>query len=410
MTTPTYPVFFELLQGPAKWGYDAPYSERGLARVTHALQIIADATIAERIANPVMKDAADVLNRALDVAWSRSPRPSHDERANQPWSEAFDSYPSLSLSSWNTRRKRLLAAPDHPLKAQLLALVDEVAPFVGQVATLKAKGQVHKRQTKTEAQRAEEAANRFVVPPSNVQAVQRVRALLETVIEGRYQEILDDLKARNRALLTSFVAKAAEAIVDPTLNGKDRHGRRNPHYTPAHHAGNAMLIYPIAVYVLQKMTQPQERAGSYSGWDFVARPDAQAIGDAEAVTLANEIRDRFIFKNLTKIAAILERKGDAQFKSATILGNELNLYNLVGRFGFAFHDGSSFEITTTNVFVVNDHGTRFWRNPLTFHNVKLPGGIKMPSPSESRMYEVFAPEAASVTPPAAPTVRSRRRP
>jgi len=81
-----------------------------------------------------------------------------------------------------------------------------------------------------------------------------------------------------------------------------------------------------------------------------------------------------------------------------------------GEFEARFKDGSSFRLRNEVVFVVNHYGTEFNRFPTTFHDVTLPGGKPMSSPSEERMHTVFAPGAVAAPAQEEPAPAPRKGP
>ncbi len=118
----------------------------------------------------------------------------------------------------------------------------------------------------------------------------------------------------------------------------------------------------------------------------------QARAEAEAV------RDLFVAKNLRKIASVVEAKErESAMTVCKALAHTVSLAGLSGTFRVAFADGSGFDFANSVVFKTSPLGKRFNQFPLTFHDVVLADGTKMPRPSEERMNAVFAklaPEAA----------------
>jgi len=106
----------------------------------------------------------------------------------------------------------------------------------------------------------------------------------------------------------------------------------------------------------------------------------------EAEKVTREIRDGFVRKNTMKLSAIVTGKGN--LKSIEVLGWARS--NFEGDMRFAFKDGSSFEVRNKTVTKMSSRGRWFSQYPTTFHQVIMPDGKKMPSPSEKRMIDVFA--------------------
>jgi hypothetical protein len=138
---------------------------------------------------------------------------------------------------------------------------------------------------------------------------------------------------------------------------------------------------------LQERSPRRPVATSVDRW-VAMTPEARDAAILERATRdAQEIRDNFVIKNLSKLDSIVEAKGD--FEKITAIEHSLAMGTLEGHFLLTFKDGSSFEVRNSFVFVENQHGTRFHRFPLTFHNVRLSGGNALASPSEERMNTVF---------------------
>jgi hypothetical protein len=109
--------------------------------------------------------------------------------------------------------------------------------------------------------------------------------------------------------------------------------------------------------------------------------------------VVDTIRTEFVHKNFRKIASIVEAKGN--FVRGRALSHMIDLAGLTGRLQFEFADGSSFVAQNAVVHVINQYGTQFSRYPLTFHDVRLPGGNPMRLPSEERMNSIFIGKVAA---------------
>ncbi len=99
---------------------------------------------------------------------------------------------------------------------------------------------------------------------------------------------------------------------------------------------------------------------------------------------------KIVYKNNAKLVSILEKKGIGLSKEPKILSAKASSGVFEGEIRIEFTDGSSFEVRNKIVIKQNQYGTVFNQFPTTFHDVVLPNGNKMPSPSEERMNEIFA--------------------
>lgn len=100
-------------------------------------------------------------------------------------------------------------------------------------------------------------------------------------------------------------------------------------------------------------------------------------------------QDRFIYKNVMKLATIVERKGN--LSNSTVIKGVVDRNGFGGEIRFEFADGSKFIVRNKIVLKYSVHGNPFLQAPTTFHNAVLPNGSVMPGqPSEEDMVEVFA--------------------
>jgi len=108
-----------------------------------------------------------------------------------------------------------------------------------------------------------------------------------------------------------------------------------------------------------------------------------------AKDMVEEMQNTFVYKNTRKLSPILTAKGN--MLKPEILNLSTRNGDITGTLRFNFADGSSFLVDQS---VVQSWAPKakknFYRFPTTFHDVKLPNGIKMNFPSEERMNEVFA--------------------
>jgi len=95
------------------------------------------------------------------------------------------------------------------------------------------------------------------------------------------------------------------------------------------------------------------------------------------------VLEAFVQKLVFKLNTILQKKGNLQQveKVGTPGKNEISM---------EFGDGSKFMVKSQIVYGYSSLGHAFSRYPTTFHDVFLPGGIKMSNPSEERMVAVFS--------------------
>ena len=110
----------------------------------------------------------------------------------------------------------------------------------------------------------------------------------------------------------------------------------------------------------------------------------------EARQMADDMQQTFIARNTKKLAKIVEEKGNL-VGEPKIARAEVRRGLIESMIEFRFSDGSEFNVVNKIVTNFTTDGKPYRQYPATFHNVVLPGNVKMSAPhSEQRMNEIFA--------------------
>ena len=384
MNLDTFPIFKRLVLSPGETSWQRPLSERQQEWLNQSLETWGQALTEGGIDNPRFVESKEAISRALENAWSSVPRDFEALRLlSEAHQNALDSLPSPNLANLAGRLKRVEKTPDSPLRTELVALLTELSPLAEAYAFLKAN--TRKRQVKTEEERE---AERFVPPPSSSQAVAKVREVLEQAIDRAYQGLVDRYTRMNRTTIETYLQAQEVALSGekPPRNGYTP----TTHFTAVDGYGQKKVVNPHGVAFLSKVLDYDYK----QFYVYKATDETWKKADADALEQATFVRDQFLYKNLVKLTPVLEAKGDEAFESISEVG-QFELSRLEGEFHVQFKDQSSFRLRNAVVFVVNQYNTHFNRFPTTFHDVKLPGGEPMASPSEERMHTVFAVAAAA---------------
>jgi hypothetical protein len=135
------------------------------------------------------------------------------------------------------------------------------------------------------------------------------------------------------------------------------------------------------------------RSGYVLGQVYDTR--AKALRDGWEATVeklaedsVEDMQNQFVYKNTRKLASIASAKGN--MNEPKVISITANGGIIESALDFSFEDGSSFRVDQSVVISRSVHGNLFYRFPTTFHDVKMPGGVKMGMPSEERMNEIFA--------------------
>lgn len=266
-----------------------------------------------------------------------------------------------------------------------IALMKEFQPLADVINDLK--GKVVKRQPKSE----EEKAAKYTPPAATTNASKMVLDFLNKIVAEKYQELLSARIERSMGWMEKF-NDAVKAAGEAGVSYDDLNDRRNREgaLVPGIFGGQTTPVFAIRMVTASPPWTRERKRNA-----IVLAPGAKEKLTAMATRESEEIRDAFLFKNMVKIASIVDSKGTPS--AARIIGRGVSLEGLTGRLRFEFPDGASFEVQNSCVLSYSVHGKAFLRFPLTFHDVKLAGGVKMPSPSQERMNTVFttvvAPEA-----------------
>ena len=146
-----------------------------------------------------------------------------------------------------------------------------------------------------------------------------------------------------------------------------------------HHAVEHFMKNPMSYFMFTRMVNMNTGQLVKDWKDFVKK---------EAQEAADQIIDGFIYKNTGKIAYVIFTKNN--MKSVKLENVRISQGKVECDLHFEFKDGSRFTAASSVVQASSKHGKWFYRYPTTFHNVVLPNGDKMISPSEQKMEEVFA--------------------
>lgn len=327
--------------------------ERGLHQFTVGLEL-------GEIPNVRWNDAKQDINRALDESWRAliDAQNIWRDRDNVPEAVqelAWASNPQLhTIASWQKRMDKFTI--DHPAATAIRAFLLEAKPL-GEAAE-KLKTFIVKRPTKA----PEEQKPRYVPPRASDGAIESIRTALESITAQAYERLRSAFVESYTKELNDYLDEQRSASTPAKI--RDRK-------TPS-------IVWSCA-------THEWVSGGRY---EFTIRPDAAEIIIKEADRDATDIRDKFIYKNLAKLASIVDAKQN--FKSVDVISYDVNLAALRGSLRLKFEDGSQFDVQNSVVWSRSIYNKPFLRFPLTFHDVKMPDGSKMKQPSEEKMNTEFS--------------------
>lgn len=326
------------------------------------------------VPNPVFGDIKSLANDLVDKATSSyDANPTLHERIVNMTPNGFTQFDSHQYSLMYTNqvagklklaeknRKSTTVAVEKEYLDWMLPILRELKPLADFVDGMKAR--VVKRQPKPK----EDEYQKYVAPLAS-------RASSKLVIEA-----LQDITAKIFKQFETEVAKwmTTEAERMAAMSADDQQKMRQ----------NSMWSLRIWEWASESNTVKAKREKGR-----VLKAGYRKEIEAEATSQAEYIQQQFVIKNAKKLGSIL----DAKKAGLTGKPEVLKAHVFPGRGAFegdmrlTFADGSKFEVRNQVVFKSNHYGTFFVQYPTTFHNVTMPDGSAMKTPSEERMNTVFA--------------------
>lgn len=251
-------------------------------------------------------------------------------------------------------RKMNACTVQHPALDAMRQVLAEFVPIAQRVTHLKEC--IVKRQVKTQEER--EAEQRFVPTRATPAATRHV------------WEVLTEVTSRNERQLIEHLASQHEQRVEIFM----KFGPQTRQKLLRHYENRAAV---------DAATMPR----TFADEEYVLRADFKdalvALAQKEAITL----RDSFIYKVVSKLAPIVEAKGN--LASVREVGNTIQVGCLSGMLAIEFADGARFKVDNNVIYANSTRGKLFARFPLTFHDVVLADGSRMKQPSEERVHTIF---------------------
>lgn len=345
-------------------------TERRSADFVSLLETFEKSLTSGAIANPIYQEAKSALGRMVNDGYktlvsAKFVYAGQWETLPEVVWDLDSSFMIMGLHDCKSALKKVRASKGvGPAFDAIKSFLEEVEPLV--LANEALKPLVVKRVAKTEEQKLAEGV--YVATEGSTEATVRVRQMLVEVTTSERENIVKWLARQYTMMANRFFAIGDGANPITAKDQRELYG--DPEYR---------MVVNVCIN-----THPKDRKELY----VMGPPDvaAKALHDI-AEKEAKSIQETFVFKNLVKLAAIIEAKGN--FSHGEVLDHSVNLSGLTGTMRFHFHDGSNFRIENSVVHSTSVHGKAFLRFPLTFHDVYFSNGERMKSPSEERMHEVF---------------------
>lgn len=360
----------------------AHINERRAVALRSAVEALTAAQAAGSIPNPTYIGAKDTISRAVEEAWrvvsEVKPRTGEMPRNVGEWIWALPTPYSGVATFARSLTKKLANHPDHPA---IVDFVKSARAFAAEIAPLGALITDLKDKTVKRAP-AGSGEPKYVAPPATSEAMRRIHETLEGMVAEAHAGLVARFIEGDSKVVAAFRAAQEASEKGDTLSPhehleakgwKNRYGR--------------VEIDEDALRVLLDVTVRQHDPRYVEPTRYLISPETDAIIERNARKSADAIRDRFVYKNVTKLDSIVEKKGN--LRSAEVIGREVHLGGMTGTMRFVFEDGSAFTVKNAMVWSQSVHGRVFPRFPLTFHGVVLADGSPMRQPSEEKMNKHF---------------------
>lgn len=335
------------------------------ARFRAAAALIQRGVDEGEIANVSWTEAKFTINRAFDRAWEKHVQPLGWDvdrlSVEKELVYALSAPQCHTVEGYRKRVATFIAKHGETTFAKAAReFLDEIAPLAAAVTSLK--GKTVKRQPKGDAE------PKYAPPPAASEAVRAIEKTFLDLTQDAYEELR--LKTEQRIIADIDRYFELKVVVDT----QDK--ARNFRMTPERAQFNQ--LYHALASILHKVFNKARDGLS---------PGSDAIIAEEAKREADRIRNFFVYKNLSKIASIVDGKGG--FETITTASFDVSLSGLEGAFTIRFEDGAWFNFQNSVVYAVSNRGKHFVRFPLTFHDAYKADGTKIKNPSEKKMNEEF---------------------
>lgn len=354
MTTPAY---------PALAAADIPLTSAMAATSVafpRLLQLLNDSVANNAVANVDHGELKQHFNRLLEALWDKHVAAPffHGQSGSadipeERWDFYYGSMAALHRAE-GSLRKVSACKVEHPAVDAMRKVLAEFVPLAQRVTHLKEC--IVKRVVKSPEER--EAEQRFVPTPATPAATRHVWEVLTKVTERNHQQLVE--------YLTREHAKRVDLFMSSGAGSRQKLLR--------HYENRAA----VDAATMPRTSQHDE---------YVLRPDFKDALVALAQKDAIELRDSFIFKVVSKLAPIVEAKGN--LAGVREIGKTIQVGRLSGMLAVEFTDGAGFVVDNNVVYAHSTRGKLFARFPLTFHDVILADGSRMKQPSEERMHDIF---------------------
>lgn len=277
-------------------------------------------------------------------------------------------YPEAHTIKGLKKRLSKLEKTSSPEAKQVIAnsyeLIDDLMPFAENVDELKSMIKTQAELKQMDPKRKDE----FQPPLASKATRDRLKEALNEALNPLKEEIQEDIKR----MILRHVASYYEGV---SANNTKR--ENSPYYVLA---GNAFARQHVTYLLNDYNVDPE--TGAYQ-----KREDFDARLEIKSAEYADEIRDRFVAKQIQKIPGLIDSHGAVEDMTVKITNRNAGNGSIEGMISVKMKNNVSFVAKTQVVFSHSVKGKFFPRYPTTFHDVHDTSGKRIAKRlSEKQMY------------------------
>lgn len=207
--------------------------------------------------------------------------------------------------------------------------------------------------------------SQYVPPMAGTQAIKMVMGKLSEIVESQRASLVDRMTRNSVEKLSKYSGDGSYRDIKKFLesNYLDEYFRVAFEDIPK--------SFPKQLYKLRDDLESSVRVAVERG--------------------VQEMVDRYVHKNTSKIAPIIHAKGEP--KKVDVGWGNLQGWGFAGVIRFEFEDGTKFRVDNQAVWKMTYRGKPFYQFPTTFHDVRFKNGTVKSMVPEQAMNEVWAKEA-----------------
>lgn len=352
-----------------------------------AIEELEDGLERGEIPNANYVRAKEMIGRAVEEAWekavmdrfifNRDHQPADEIEAERLREVGYASRPAPH--TMNALRRKVDLLGDTVAGTAIAGFLSEIEPLMEQLG--RGKEIAVKRLTGDAAREARAAASPLAIVSAPV--LTHVEGILRELTAAVRGQMVTQLDERGARMLQRYLKEQDAFHAEPQTPRSAARGFGPLEFSIRIGGGKSAPDVRMLLDALVART-----GGNSKETRYAARADHQERLHKLSQERVEEICAAFTHRNLLKLSPIFEAKGGNP--ELVVVGNRINPAGMEAHLRAQFGDGSSFDMRTSVVWSQNQFGTVYARYPVTFHDVILPDGGRMSTPSEARMQEVFA--------------------